>query len=536
MPRYLDKNTAQALQTDVLLELIQPFSEPGRKLKMHEKAYLSGEESKLALEFQMIHLLMNFKMQQSSDFIVLQDLLQHLEDIHKTIQHCESHTLALHEIFEIKHFLYFQLRINEILHFNHLTDCAICSDFIELFEYLDQDKQNQPHFYLSDAYSVELSEVRNELNELINTEKRWYQTTRGKAAKSLGMEMVGLDVVIDRNNTFQMEKVEKSPYFQEGKSNYSNRVFHLKETPSLHKIRTKIEVLKHKLETIELNVRIQISGKIALHFRELENTFHALAQLDLRMAKASFGIKQYCCIPKINKQMKIKLHKLVNLPLRMKLREIGHPYEVTDIELTHKLNIVIGANMAGKTSALKSLGQAAFLAARAIPVPAKSASLPLFDFLFFSGEDSQRKQPDLSSFAQDVVAMQDALEMPGFGLFLIDEFARGTNPFEGEALCSSLLSKMISKNALTFSATHFQAPAFISEAAHFLMPGLTESDFLEISQLPVKERIAELHNRMKYKLIAVTKGQEPPRAALRIAEILGLDLKIILSARDILST
>lgn len=534
MPRFIDKNTSQALQTEVILECIQPVSEPGRKLKMHDKTYLHGQEKDLECEYQSIHFLMNLKQEQPGDFIVLQDLLAHIEDIHGTIKHSESHTLALHEIFEIKHFLYHLIRIKEILKANSLEDMALCPDFIDLFEYLDQEKQNQPHFYLSDAYSAELAKVRNTLNDLTNAEKQWFYDMKAKAMKSLHMEMVGLDVVVDRTNTAQLNKVENSPYFQEGKSNFNNRVFHLMETPELLQIRTKIQSNKNKLDMIEEKVRILISKKLSKHAAQLQIALNALALLDLRMAKASFGVEYKCCIPKILKKKEIKLTKITNLPLSLQLMDIGQNYEEIDIDLSKKLNIVIGANMAGKTTALKSVGQASFLASKAIPIPAISASLPLFDFIFYSGEDSQRKQPDLSSFAQDVVAMQDALEMNGFGLFLIDEFARGTNPVEGEALCTALLSTMALKNAITFSATHFQAPAYIKEAGHFLMPGLTESDFKVISNLPAKERISELHNCMKYQLVPVTKGQKTPRAALRIAEILGLDLEIILQARDFL--
>jgi DNA mismatch repair protein MutS2 len=532
MPRYIDKHSDTALQTDILLECIQPVSEPGRKLKMHEKIYLPGEEKELTAEFQMIHLLMNFKTQQPGDFIVLQDLLAHIEDIHGTIKHCESHNLPLHEIFEIKQFLYHVIRICEILRVNSLDEVEIYDDFINLFEYLDQDKQNQPHFYLSDAYSPDLAMVRNDLNILTNAEKKWFYDTRRKAEKALGIQMVGLEVVIDRTNASQQSKVEKSPYFQEGKSNFNNRVFHLKETPDLLETRSKIQTLKKKIEKLELIVRTQVSKKLAPHAKSLASALNMLALLDLRMAKATFGIENGCCIPKITRKKQIQLEGVINLPLQKQLSELGLNYEEIDINLVKNVNIVVGANMAGKTSALKCVGQVSFLAARSIPIPASSARLPLFDFLFYSGEDGQRKQPDLSSFAQDVVAMQDALDQKGLGLFLIDEFARGTNPIEGEALCTALLSYMILKNAFTFSATHFQAPASIREAGHFLMPGLTEADFKAISKLPSKERIAELHKRMKYQLMPITKGQKTPLAALRIAEILGLDLEIILQAND----
>ncbi|HNW99740.1 MAG TPA: hypothetical protein PLE74_00785 [Candidatus Cloacimonadota bacterium] len=532
MPHFIDKNTSLALQTDLLMEQIMPVSEPGRKCKLHEKVYIHGEEEKLVCEYDMIHLMMNFRLQEPGDFIVLQDLLKNVEDIHGTIRRCESNVLALHEIFEIKHFLYYVLRIQKILISNSLKAIAECHDFQELFEYLDQDKQNQPHFYLSDAYSKELSSIREKLNTLSSTEKQWFLNTRTKAARSLGMEMVGYDVVIDRANTAQLEKIEKSPFFREGKSNFNNRVFHLKETPELTKMRSEMQKLQKKLEQVEAEVLTVISKKIGLSSKHLANALNTLAELDLRMAKASFGLEHYCCIPKIIKKKSITLRKSVNIPLKMQLSEISRDYEEMDIVLKNKLNIVIGANMAGKTSALKSVGQAAFLASHAIPIPAESAELPLFNFIFFSGEDSQRKQPDLSSFARDVVAMQEALEQKGFGLFLVDEFARGTNPVEGEALCAALLSTMILKNAITFSATHFQAPANISEAGHFLMSGLSESDFKALSILPVKERIQELNRRIKYSLLPVTKGQKVPQVAIRIAEILGLDLEVIVQAKD----
>ena len=59
--------------------------------------------------------------------------------------------------------------------------------------------------------------------------------------------------------------------------------------------------------------------------------------------------------------------------------------------------------------------------------------MPLFESVLMLFEDMQSIQSGLSGFGSEIVQFQKALDQAeqGYSLFLLDEFARGTNPDEG---------------------------------------------------------------------------------------------------------
>jgi dsDNA-specific endonuclease/ATPase MutS2 len=226
------------------------------------------------------------------------------------------------------------------------------------------------------------------------------------------------------------------------------------------------------------------------------------------------------------------------MPIKSELLKNGMTYQPVDIELEEQLNILIGANMAGKTSVLKTVGQFAYLTAYAIPLPCTYAELPLFDFIFFSGFDPQLQSENLSSFAYNIVELQNHKTNPEKGLFLIDEFARGTNPQEGEALCRAMLESFLKTEHFVFASTHFTAPAMIPEAAHFSIPGLTEELFRTIESeqiLDIELRITKMNSIQKFALVKVDVNKIPPRTALMIAELLGVEKDVIEKAKSYLN-
>ncbi len=200
--------------------------------------------------------------------------------------------------------------------------------------------------------------------------------------------------------------------------------------------------------------------------------------------------------------------------------------------------------MAGKSTVLKTIGQLFYLTAYAVPLPCRDAKLSLVDFVFFSSDSESSIRNDLSSFASELVSINNSMKQTGKGLFLIDEFARGTNPQEGEAFARAVLEVFIDQKAFVVSATHFSTPSCIENAAHFRIIGLTKNDYEKLIKtlLPqdaekeddLKSRIQELHKYMNYQLEPVKTSNIPPRAALMIAEILGIDEKIIDKAKDYL--
>lgn len=120
----------------------------------------------------------------------------------------------------------------------------------------------------------------------------------------------------------------------------------------------------------------------------------------------------------------------------MKLEGIYHPLLENaignDLDINPEGNVIFltGANMAGKSTFMKSLGIAVFLAHTGFPVPAKSMVFPVMDGLFSTINLPDNLSMGYSHFYAEVlrvrkVAEQLALSKKIFVIF--DELFRGTN-------------------------------------------------------------------------------------------------------------
>ena len=155
-----------------------------------------------------------------------------------------------------------------------------------------------------------------------------------------------------------------------------------------------------------------------------------------------------------------------------------------------------------------------------------------------TGDETSQKSIDLSSFGKELVRINAYFKRKGRGLFILDEFARGTNPKEGNALSQAMFETLKKRDNFCFCATHFNSPLEIKDVAHYTIPGITQEDFEEIrseNQINPSNRLKALHQKMKYNLIKVVGQKETPQAGLMIAELLGTDEEIIRRARELIS-
>lgn len=144
--------------------------------------------------------------------------------------------------------------------------------------------------------------------------------------------------------------------------------------------------------------------------------------------------------------------------------QLFHPLLQTpvsyDISLTQQENFLFltGANMAGKSTFIKAVGIAVYLAHVGMGVPAQSMSLTLFDGLLSNIQVSDNVVKGESYFFNEVQRIRKTIEKISDGkkwLILIDELFKGTN-VQDAMKCSTTviegLRKM--KNALFILSTH----------------------------------------------------------------------------------
>ncbi len=531
-----DKQTEKALQTQEILLKIKPFSELGRKLFAQLKPFKAKQSTECLNYYHKIENLV-YIINKSADFItVLGNYLSHFQWILKTIEESRSRTLEVFELFEVKHFIYFYQKVSDLLHSKALNEIIEIRDFSQLFDILDKDGQKVPSFCMSKNYSINFQNLHDKLSEIQSKRDQEIDYIKKNIINSLHLRDFYDKVTISRLNIKEIERFNQCSDLVIETENFANTTYKLKKNQRISEFEEEIIQIKQQIFEEETIIRKSLTLEISKNSEALKSAFEEISFLDVVFAKAIYAINHQCFIPHTISDNSIEISQGRNLTLQDEIKSLQLSYVPVSLNFKEETIVLTGANMAGKTSLLKMLGQMLSLLAYGIPLPCKDCKLPLVDFIFYSGPITQEHRADLSSFAHEIVGIQQVLEKKGKGLILIDEFARGTNPEEGEALSQSLI-QYFSKHSqgMFVTATHF-TPPITNNTQHFRLSGLSEEDFIELRNLSytyLKENLKEIHTRFSFELVEVEQGSVPPKSALNIAELLGFESEIIEEAKNI---
>jgi dsDNA-specific endonuclease/ATPase MutS2 len=184
--------------------------------------------------------------------------------------------------------------------------------------------------------------------------------------------------------------------------------------------------------------------------------------------------------------------------------------------------MITGANMGGKSVALRTIVLNILLCRLGFYVFAKEAKIPLFDEVFLVCEDMQDFNSGLSSFGAEIIKFNEITSQikSGFVFAALDEFARGTNPQEGAAVVRAAASWLAEKSGVCVMSTHYEnvVPA---AAGHYQVAGLSNLNF---DKLPAE--VGAIARYMDYRMLPAG-SSPPPKDALNICRLLGLDKEIL---------
>ncbi len=269
--------------------------------------------------------------------------------------------------------------------------------------------------------------------------------------------------------------------------------------------------LQEDLANEEDRLKKVISDKLRPYAASLQQTLRELADLDISLAQAIQMHVEELIIPSSGSAATIT--GMFHPGVRAALRAKGREFQPVDFAFERGVPAtVIGANMGGKTVALKTLCMLQYLYQFGFGLPAVSAVMTPFDEIRFCIGDEQDEKTGLSSFAAEMQRIDRAIavvEKGGKVLLLVDEPARTTNPVEGTALVAALLQRLADKpNLALVMTTHYTVEhAGQCWRVQGLLPG-------------TKGR------RMDYRLVR-TASHEVPHEALNIARELGIDAQWI---------
>ena len=285
----------------------------------------------------------------------------------------------------------------------------------------------------------------------------------------------------------------------------------------------RISELLAQQNDIQNEVCLRLSDQLTQWVDTLVTTMEQMAYTDLLLAKAEIAIRWELTQPEIGDFTEYKA--LVNPRLKEHNEKTNLRYQPVDIALRPGVCLITGANMAGKTVLLKSVGTAQIMAQCGMYVPASKAVIKLAEGVLASIGDDQDEMNGLSSYAAEIIKISDILatcrnhEM----LVLIDEPARTTNPVEGKALVQSIIKILNTLNSTTLITTHYSQLGV--DCRRLRVKGFVE----DMSDLPLNPQ--NINRFIDYSLTE-DNSDDVPHEALRIASILHCDPEMIALAQQ----
>ena len=228
-------------------------------------------------------------------------------------------------------------------------------------------------------------------------------------------------------------------------------------TPLLKEKEDLILSAEDKIINLEYDLFCSIRDKCKEYISVLQKIAKVISEVDVLESFALVSEKYNYVRPTITSTNEINIiesrHPVVEKVLK------GEEYVPNDIVMDKDTDILLitGPNMAGKSTYMRQLGIISIMAQIGCFVPAKEATLPIFDKIFTRIGASDDLVSGESTF---MVEMKEASRAIKFAtknsLILFDELGRGTATFDGMSLAEAILEYIANNiKCKTLFSTHY---------------------------------------------------------------------------------
>lgn len=457
MRYFIDEVTESVIGFRYLIKQLDIKSPYGIKHLEKVTPYCKNDE--LIEEYELINRFFN-----NSNTDKIESLISKFKDISGIINNTDN-TLGIVDLFEIKIQALLMNELKEAFNSEFDIHKLIIYDCKEIIELLSPSVgDNSYDFYIYNTYSQQLTEIRNKKREI---EKQFFQNKDESKRDTI--------------------KIERSKYV----------------------------ILE---EEEELKIRKMLTDKLSNIILVMKENIKTIGHIDYLIAKAKLAIKYGGTIPEITKN-ELKLIDMVNPFIQDEVVKMGNQYTKNSINMNYGTTVITGANMSGKSSVLKTVILNIFLANLGFFVFCKQALIPLYDSIIYIGTQNDSNRHGLSSFGLEIESINNAIkDMKTKKCFVcIDEFARSTNPSEGQKFVKAFALFANKFSSHTLLATHYDN-VVSKNMNHFQIAGLKE----EVTS-KTTATISEIQKYMDYSLKKVSNIEKVPKEAYNVSLLLDID-------------
>ena len=394
------------------------------------------------------------------EFILSEELRKYLYEVYDLERLCGRISLGSangRDLIQLKNSLQVLPEINNILKeigYKQLDDIS------ELYNLLDSSLYETPPVTLKEGYLIkqgfnneldELKDLRSGGKEFISNYEQEEREKTGIKNLKVGFNKVfGYYIEISKGNLPLVK--EEFGYIRKQTLTNCERFINpiLKEKEDL------VLSAEEKIINLEYELFISIREKCNEYIHKLQEISKIISEIDVLSAFALVSEKYHYTKPTISTNNELEIidgrHPVVE-------KVIKDEYVPNDIIMDKNTSILLitGPNMAGKSTYMRQLGIITIMAQIGCYVPAKKATLPIFDKIFTRIGASDDLVSGESTFMVEMTEAANAIRnaTPN-SLILFDELGRGTATFDGMSLAQAILEYINNKIACkTLFSTHY---------------------------------------------------------------------------------
>ena len=217
-----------------------------------------------------------------------------------------------------------------------------------------------------------------------------------------------------------------------------------------------LEALYVQSVVLEDKVREELSVQLRPYHDDLKQALEAVGLLDVVLAKARQAIRGQLTLPQIPEEGEMVFEGLFHPQIREILEQEGRAFQAVDLKLEKGTTVITGANMAGKSTYLRTIGVNYLLACVGAPVCCERLKLHP-NQLITSLRTSDSLSDNESYFFAELKRLKRIIDLLNQGqqLFIIlDEILKGTNSMDKQKGSFDLIRQFMQLKANGIIATH----------------------------------------------------------------------------------
>lgn len=391
-------------------------------------------------------------------------LLNQVYDIERLVGRLSFGNIDAKDLVQIRDSLEGLPEIKRILSVLDLLDFRIFNDFDALedvFHILNDSLLDPPPKTVRDGnifkseYNEKLSglryiqdNARSYLNEYLEAER---ERTGIKNIKIGFNKVFGYFIEISKVNAMNFD-AEKFEYSRKQTLTNAERFI----TPELKEMETKILTAEDESIVLEYRLFTELRTQMEGYIERLQMTAEMISSLDCLLSYAEVSNTYRLTEPDFN-QDKFEIEEGRHPVVEKVIGE--NTYVPNDLQMNREdfMYLITGPNMSGKSTYMRQVAIISIMAQMGMFVPAKSATLPVFDAIFTRIGASDDLSSGKSTFMIEMMEANDALrKATENSLLIFDEIGRGTSTYDGMALAESMLVYIHNFiGAKTLFSTHY---------------------------------------------------------------------------------